>query len=184
MSRAELQSLKTRCHPERSLRLFFRPASLRVGRRRSRGTCCSARSRKQNSCHTHWAGQPPRQRAQIRRSRVPLPILPQAHGRGFWFPSDGANDGDAVVVPPRACRRRRRSLTRAFRFVCLGLHTRRNAPAAAQARFSEDPLSQQLQKRKSLATPASAKVICRMKTTTAQPDTTGRLHTTRRTLPI
>ncbi len=28
-----------------------------------------------------------------------LPILPQAHRRGLWFPSDGANDGDAVVVP-------------------------------------------------------------------------------------
>ena len=53
-------------------------------------------------------------------------------------------------------------------FRCLGLHTHQNAPAEAQARFSEDP----------------AKPLYRIEITAAQPDTTGRLDTTRRTFSI
>ncbi len=87
------------------------------------------------------------------------PYFPERTGRGFWFPSDGANDGDAVVVPQNSLSPHAEIGNEGVPFRCLGLHTHRNAPAEAQARFSEDP----------------AKPLYRIMITTAQPDTTGRL---------
>ena len=107
------------CHPERSLRLFFRPASLRVGRRRSRGTCCSARSRTQNSCSTHWAGQLSRHRAPYRRSRFICPYFPGHTAGDCGFRQSGRTTVTPWSFRNSACRRMRRSLTRAFRFVAL-----------------------------------------------------------------
>jgi hypothetical protein len=96
----------------------------------------------QNRSHT-WAGQ----------KLIPCPYFPRRTGWGFWFPSDGANDGDAVVVPQNSLSLDAEIANEGVPFRCLGLHTHRNAPAEAQARFSEDPSPQQLQKRESLGTP-------------------------------
>jgi hypothetical protein len=60
----------------------------------------------------------------------------------------------------------RRSGTKALRFVGLGLHTHRKAPAEAQTRFSEEILSL---------------LFYRIGIDAAPPLTTGRLSTTRRT---
>ncbi len=125
------------------------------------------------SSPTHGLGSRPPQRAQNRcSSGAPVnfgcPYFPRRTAGDYGFRQMGRTTVTPWSFRKPACRRMRRSLTRAFRFVCLGPHTHRNAPAEARARFSEDP----------------ANHFYRIEITTAQPGTTGRLDTTRRTFSI